>query len=547
MFKNYFYLTRSVKELNSELTNTTIKEIFTQEKHKLYIHIPNEEYSNRHLIISANPGLPYLTTKNDQKKAKKNVISFFGDFLPSEINLVEIAKSDRVIKFSLDQSKLYFLIRGKRTNCVMMDEKQSIHSFKKMEKPEVELLKTELLNLKYTNEFTLPQFNELKKDSLEYESVKKAFPRLSKEIYFEAKTRMKSETISELKIQLQKVIEEIYFQDIAVFHDYEKNKMVFAPFSFKSLSIPVDLEFSKTYTDSVNKYISTRYRSERNGALSKKIENFIDRELLRLSKKLNNLKNRIDEGSKQEDYNLYGNLLLSNIDLLYKGMKVITLEDYLTNETIKINLNEMKSPRENVDNYFEKSRDEKINFEKSKELYNKTRIQYEKFIKIKDQLISAKSIDDLISLQKELKIKDTKTSSKKLELKIRYRHYVIDGKYHVYVGRDNKSNDLLTIKFAKQNDYWFHARGLPGSHVVLRVENPKEGIPKNILKNAASITAFYSKSKTAKLAPVIYTFAKFVHKKKGLDPGQVFVSKEKVLLVKPEVPQNAELLSDDES
>ncbi|PKL87114.1 MAG: hypothetical protein CVV23_17000, partial [Ignavibacteriae bacterium HGW-Ignavibacteriae-2] len=128
---------------------------------------------------------------------------------------------------------------------------------------------------------------------------------------------------------------------------------------------------------------------------------------------------------------------------------------------------------------------------------------------------------------------------KKVEDKISYREYVLDNKYRVFVGRDSKSNDLLTVKYAKQNDYWFHARGLPGSHVVLRVDNPKEGIPKNILNNVASIAAFYSKAKTAKIAPVAYTLRKFVRKNKNMNPGQVLLSKESVLLVKPEIPNNA--------
>jgi predicted ribosome quality control (RQC) complex YloA/Tae2 family protein len=78
----------------------------------------------------------------------------------------------------------------------------------------------------------------------------------------------------------------------------------------------------------------------------------------------------------------------------------------------------------------------------------------------------------------------------------------------------------------------------------LRVDNPKEGVPKNILGAAAAIAAFYSKAKTAKLAPVSYTLRKYVRKKKGMEPGKVLISKEKVLLVKPELPKNCESITD---
>jgi predicted ribosome quality control (RQC) complex YloA/Tae2 family protein len=127
----------------------------------------------------------------------------------------------------------------------------------------------------------------------------------------------------------------------------------------------------------------------------------------------------------------------------------------------------------------------------------------------------------------------------KEEINIKYYHFILEDKYHVFVGKDSKSNDLLTLKFAKQNDLWFHARGLPGSHVVLRIENTKEAVPKNIIKSAASIAAFYSKAKTAGTVPVSYTFKKFVIKKKGMEPGKVLLLKESSILVKPEIPLNA--------
>ncbi len=111
------------------------------------------------------------------------------------------------------------------------------------------------------------------------------------------------------------------------------------------------------------------------------------------------------------------------------------------------------------------------------------------------------------------------------------------------LGRIVKAMILLTTRFAKQNDYWFHARGSSGSHVVLRVENTKEPIPKNILKKAAAIAAYHSKSKTSGTAPVAYTFKKYVVKKKGDPSGTVRLLREDVLLVKPEIPAGCEYVS----
>jgi predicted ribosome quality control (RQC) complex YloA/Tae2 family protein len=120
-------------------------------------------------------------------------------------------------------------------------------------------------------------------------------------------------------------------------------------------------------------------------------------------------------------------------------------------------------------------------------------------------------------------------------LEIKFRHYIIDDKYDVYVGKDSKNNDLLTFRFGKPNDYWFHARGVPGSHVILK--NPgKAGVPKEIIKKTASIAAFYSKAKNGSFVPVAYTFRKFVLKKKGLEQGQVILQRESVVMAEPGIP-----------
>jgi len=128
---------------------------------------------------------------------------------------------------------------------------------------------------------------------------------------------------------------------------------------------------------------------------------------------------------------------------------------------------------------------------------------------------------------------------------IKFKHYIIEGKYNVYVGKDSKNNDLLTTRFAKQNDYWFHARSVSGSHVILRVENIKEVIPKNVLKKTASLAAYHSKAKTAGIVPVAYTFKKYVVKKKNMPIGTVHLLKENVLLVKPEIPKDCEYVQNE--
>ena len=145
---------------------------------------------------------------------------------------------------------------------------------------------------------------------------------------------------------------------------------------------------------------------------------------------------------------------------------------------------------------------------------------------------------------KKLNIKIQQDSETKENLDSKFKQYLIENKYRVFVGKDSKNNDLLTTRFAKQNDYWFHARGSSGSHVVLKVDNLKEPIQKNILKKAAALAAYHSKAKTAGIVPVAYTLKKFVVKKKGDPVGTVHLLREDVLLVKPEIPNGCEYIKD---
>ena len=102
----------------------------------------------------------------------------------------------------------------------------------------------------------------------------------------------------------------------------------------------------------------------------------------------------------------------------------------------------------------------------------------------------------------------------------------------ILVGKNSKNNDLLTLKHAAKNDIWLHARGMAGSHVVIKTK-AGQTLPNSVLEYAASLAAHFSKGKTDSLCPVIYTEKKYVRKIKGAPTGQVVVDKENTILVEP--------------
>ncbi|MFC2085018.1 NFACT RNA binding domain-containing protein, partial [Bacteroidota bacterium] len=197
------------------------------------------------------------------------------------------------------------------------------------------------------------------------------------------------------------------------------------------------------------------------------------------------------------------------------------------------------SPVESINYYFNKAKDEKKNYISSQELFIKTESEFYKILDIKNKIDGTEDVEGLMNIKSSTVLNHTKKSEFNfIEKHVKLRTYILLNNYRILVGRDSKSNDLLTTKIAKPNDYWFHARSLAGSHVVLRNEKSKETVPKNIIKNVASIAAYYSKGKTSKIVPVSYTFKKYIRKRKDMEPGQVIISREKVIIVKPEIPSN---------
>ena len=110
--------------------------------------------------------------------------------------------------------------------------------------------------------------------------------------------------------------------------------------------------------------------------------------------------------------------------------------------------------------------------------------------------------------------------------------------YTLYVGKNAANNDELTMKFAKPNDIWLHARGSSGSHCIIRSSNSikNEKTPKLILKKAAEIAAYYSDAKNSKYTPVCYTKKKYVHKPKNANVGSVVLQREEIIMVEPKLP-----------
>ena len=364
----------------------------------------------------------------------------------------------------------------------VIDNKERLETFLKTEDEEVKKIKEELLSETYIDEYHNLDFID-EDTELNLENIRNKYPIVSKEIIQEVKSRSGG-GLSELK----KIISEIYYSKPVVVLDKINFTTSISFDSFHCNQGQVGERF-ENILDALNFYLLKRdYLEEKNSKI-KRIEKHLERQLKKVSSKINDLRGLIDRGSKEEEYKRIGNLLLINLKDIKPGLNEITLEDiYNEGKDITIKLNPKLSPKENTDWYFDKSKSDRILIQKSEKLLRLSQIEFEKLKKSQNNLSKLDSIKEINLLMKDLKMKENEKKSQMVDIKIKFKRYKIMGKYDVFVGKDSVNNDLLTTKFAKQNDYWFHARSVSGSHVVLRVENTKEGISKRCNKKSRIIS-----------------------------------------------------------
>ncbi|MCK5742397.1 MAG: DUF814 domain-containing protein, partial [Chlorobi bacterium] len=264
----------------------------------------------------------------------------------------------------------------------------------------------------------------------------------------------------------------------------------------------------------------------------------LDRKSHKLSRNLELPQDEQKHEERVNKYKMWAELLISQPDQRRKPGDSIELTSW-DGTVLTIPLDKKKNISENSRRYFDKVKAQKeaANIRKKRRpkieaelkevteaLANLEAISENRRVKELDKL--EKSIRHLLNIP--MKYED-KTPAEK------FKTFDLGEGYTLYVGKNSTNNDELTMKFAKPNDLWFHARGSSGSHAVLPIQGSKKP-HKQIIKKAASIAAYYSKSKNAKYTPVAYTYKKYVRKPKGAAVGSVVIAREEVVMVEPKLP-----------
>ncbi len=290
-------------------------------------------------------------------------------------------------------------------------------------------------------------------------------------------------------------------------------------------------------------YFDAITHKENIASTKQKLKQALEKQKNLLKRKEKGLQTDLDKAEKADEYRIQGELILTNLHNISRGQEQIELQNYYNEEmeNITIILNPKQTPSENAQAYFKKYTKAKRGFSQIKQRLGELEAEKQVVNNYELKLESAKSLEDINKLQ-ELFIENgyikTQLRNKKQQETTEgpYRKYVSKNGFHIYVGRNSQSNDMLLREIAKPRDMWLHAKQIHGSHVIIRNPENRPDIPMPTLLQAAQLAAYYSKAHHSSYVPVDYTWARYVVKRKGNVAGYVHYTHEKTLYVEPAVP-----------
>ena len=256
---------------------------------------------------------------------------------------------------------------------------------------------------------------------------------------------------------------------------------------------------------------------------------------------------QMEDSEKKDKYRVYGELLNTYGYSAREGDKSITVNDYNTGKDITIPLDPTLTPNQNAKRYFDKYTKLKRTQEALEEQMKEVAEAIEQLESISTALDIAKKEVDLAQIRQELyesgyiKSHPTSKNGRKEKIKSSPFHYQSSDGFDIYVGKNNIQNDELTFKVANGGDWWFHAKKIPGSHVVL-LTGGKE-VPDRAFEEAAALAAFYSKGKIQEKVEIDYLKRKDVKKPNGAKPGFVVYYTNYSMAISPDI-SSLKLISD---
>ena len=547
------------KELSSRLTGARINKIIQPEKDALLITCKAADGQYR-MMLSANASLPlaYLTDKNRQAPlTAPNFCMLLRKHIGGgRIKGIVQPGTERILRFEIEHldelgdlcSKVLILeLMGKHSNLILCDGQDRIIDSIKHISAMTSTVREVLPGRDYFIPDTQSKENPL--DTGEdvfcrrvfekpvpltkalYSSYTGISPVISEEICHRAgvdpqKSARSFSSLEQLHLYhifrlLMEDVAECRFHPV-IYFDGSGNPV---EFSAVELSMYHDLDKKEYLSVSqvLRDYYELRDRVTRIRQKSADLRHITETALGRTARKLELQEKQMKDSEKRGKYQLYGEMLHTYGYGAQPGAKELTVTNYYNGEELTIPLDPSLTASENAKKYYERYTKLKRTSEALEEQLAQTREDLEQLESIRTFLNMTLDEEDLVQVKEELTqagyIRTKGTGEKKKKIVSKPYHYTDRDGFHYYVGKNNYQNDELTFRFASGADWWFHSKGAPGSHVILKAEG--KDIPDSAFENAARLAGYYSAQRQNGKAEIDYVQRKEVKKPGGSKPGFV--------------------------
>ncbi|EOD01305.1 Rqc2 family fibronectin-binding protein [Caldisalinibacter kiritimatiensis] len=564
-------------ELKNKILNGKIDKVYQPEKDEVLLNIRNYG-SNMKLLMSANNNNPRVHLVNSTKPNPQTPPMFcmllrkhlqggkiigVKQISMERILIIEVENLDELGNIATKQ--LIIEIMGRHSNIIFVDKKSKtvIDAIKRIGN-DISSVRQVLPGFNYELPPSQDKVNPLDatkntfKEKLDssnggtpiYKFLYKTFlglsPLIGREICNKADIdnstvidELDSESTNNLYNSFSSIMLDInsnkYTPNIVIDENY--NKLT----AFSAVPITQYSNLKNIYFDSISEtlefFYTVRDKKQRLNQKSTELKKMINLKLDRNQKKLGKQKQELHQAEKREKYKIYGDLLTANIYRITDKMECIEVENFYSSdmEKIKIKLDPRLSPSQNAQKYYKKYNKLKNAYEEVSKQIEKTTEEIEYLENVLVSIENCSDVDELEEIKEELinegYLKKKKKNKSKKIIASKPRHFISTDGFDIYVGKNNKQNDYLTLKFADKEDIWLHTKDIPGSHVIIKSKGKE--IPEQTIKEAALIAAFYSKGNMSSNVPVDYTERKNVRKPNGAKPGMVIYDNNSTIYVTP--------------
>ncbi|WP_227935755.1 Rqc2 family fibronectin-binding protein [Alkalihalobacillus deserti] len=554
------FMTRAMThELETLLTSGRISKIYQPYKTELVFTI-RAKGKNHHLLLSSNANFAriHLTNeKYDNPSSPPMFCMLLRKHLEgSLIEKIEQLAMERVLIFHIKNKDelgdetfklLYVEIMGRHSNITLVDKESGIilDSIKHVSlaqssyrtvlpghiyKRPPEQHKENPFEIDAEGLLKRIDFNTGKMDRQLVEQIAGLSPLLATEIVYRAGSIVNRTTLPEAYLNVISQLKEHHYQPELVI----SNKELFYMIHLKHLQ--GERKSFETTSELLDRFYYGKAERDRVKQQAHDLERFLRNEWQKNKKKIKKLERTLTHAEQAKEYQKLGELLTANLHMVKRGDKAIEVIDYYDEEgrTITIELDPQKNPSDNAQAYFKRYTKAKNSVAVVEEQILKAKEEVEYFDLLIQQMESA-APRDIEEIREEL-IEEgyirrrQKQQKKKKEVKPQIEHYCSTTGIDFFVGKNNKQNDYITNKFARQDEIWLHTKDIPGSHVVIRSTEPDE----QTLIEAATVAAFFSKAKLSSSVPVDYTKVRHVKKPNGAKPGYVIYEQQTTVYVTPD-------------